>query len=92
MLSAALARNYMFKVSNWSTRKRCENCARLRMKTRERCHWRRSTVFIVNCEHILNFALIVDFEQANVYSVHMKKKQTFFEDKIGYIMSDVVVF
>ena len=37
------------------------------MKTLERCQWRRSIVFIVDCEHISNFVLIVDFEQANVF-------------------------
>ena len=51
------------------------------MKTLERCQWRHSIVVIVNCEHISNFVLIVDFEQANV-----------FEDKIGYTMRYAVVF
>ena len=44
-----------------------------------------------NYEHILNFVLIVDFEQANVSWVHIKKRNTF-EYKIGYIMHYVVVF
>ena len=34
------------------------------MKTLYKRQWRRSNVFIVNCEHISNFVLIVDFEQA----------------------------
>ena len=82
--------NNLFKVSNWSTRIRCENCSRLRTKTLERYQWRHSSVFIVNCKHILNFVLIVEFEQANVYWVHIEKINNF-EDKIGYIMRYVVV-
>ena len=50
-----------------------------------------SSVFIVNCKHILNFIVIVDFEQANVYWVHIGNTN-FFEDKIRYIMRYVVVF
>ena len=39
----------------------------------QRSQWRRSSVFIANCEHISNFALIVDFEQANACLVHIEK-------------------
>ena len=73
LISSLPARNYLFKVTNWSTKIRCENCSRLRMKTLERCQWRRSSVSIVNCEHISKFALIVYFEQANVSWVHIEK-------------------
>ena len=31
------ARNYLFKVSNWRAKMRCESCSRLRMKILERC-------------------------------------------------------
>ena len=61
------------------------------MKTLERCHWRRSSVFIVKCEHISNFFLIIDFEEAKVCWVHIEKTNTF-EDKIGHTMRYVVVF
>ena len=61
------------------------------MKTLGRCQWRHSLVFIVNCEHISSFALIIEFEQANVCWVHIEKKNTF-EDKIVYIMRYVAVF
>ena len=70
---------------------RCENCSRLKIKTLERCHWRRSNVYIVNCELISNFVLIVDFEQANVCWVHIEKTNIF-QDEIEYIMLYVVVF
>ena len=60
------------------------------MKTLEQCQWRRSSVYIVNCKHISNFLLIIDFEQANVFWVHIEKINTF-EDKIRYIMRYVVV-
>ena len=52
--------------------------------------WRRSSVFIVNCEHTSNFLLIIDFEQAKVCWIHIEKINTF-EDKIRYIMRYVAV-
>ena len=61
------------------------------MKTLEQCQWRHSGVFVVNCEHISNFALIVDFEQANVCWIGIEKRNTF-EDMIWYIMRYVAVF
>ena len=61
------------------------------MKTLGRCQWRHSLVFIVNCEHISSFVLIIEIEQANVCWVHIEKKNTF-EDKIVYIMRYVAVF
>ena len=48
-------------------------------------------VFIVNCEHISNFDLIADFEQANACWVHVEMINIF-EGKIEYIMRYVVVF
>ena len=60
------------------------------MKTLERCQWRRSSVYIVNCKHIKNFLLIIDFEQENVFWVHIEKISKF-EDKIRNIMRCVVV-
>ena len=38
-------------------------------------------IFIVNCEHISYFALIVDFVQANICWVHIEKTNNF-EDKV----------
>ena len=78
-------RNYLSKVYNWSTRIRCENCSRLRMKAPERCQRRLSSVSIVNSKYISNFFLIIDFEQANVFWIKT------FEDKIWYIKRYVVV-
>ena len=49
---------YLFKVYNWNNRKRCEICSKLTIKTPEQCQWRRSSVFIVNFEHILHLFLI----------------------------------
>ena len=57
------------------------------MKTLEWYHWHHSSVFIVNCEHISSFALIVGFEHSTVCWVHTEK-----EDKISYIMYYVTVF
>ena len=59
------------------------------MKPLERCQWHCSSVYIVNCEHISNFLLIIDFEQANVCWGNIEKLNTF-EDKIWYIMRYVV--
>ena len=60
------------------------------MKTLERYLWRRSRVYIVNCEHISNSLVIIDFEQAKVFRVHIEKINTF-EDKIRYVMHYLVV-
>ena len=43
---------YLLKVNNRNTRTRCEICSKLTVKTPERRYWRRSSVFIVNFEHI----------------------------------------
>ena len=40
------------KVNNRNTRKRCEICSKLTIKTLKRRHWRRSGVFIVNFKHV----------------------------------------
>ena len=61
------------------------------MKILEQCQWRRSSVFIVNYEHISDFVLIVSFEQANFYWIYFEKTSTF-DGKIEYIMRYVVVF
>ena len=92
MISFVLARNYLFKFSNFSRRIRSESCLILRMLMLTIFNiWRCSSVFIVNCEHISNFVLIVDFEQAKVSLVHIEKTKTF-EDKIWHIMCYVAVF
>ena len=91
MISSVPAMNYLFKGSNWSTRIRFKNCSRLRMKTPERWQRHHSSVFIVNCDRISSFALIVEFEQGNVWWVHIENKNIL-EDKIRYIMRYVAVF
>ena len=45
----------LFKINNKNTRKTCKKYSKLIIKTSERRHWRRSSVFIVNFEHTLNF-------------------------------------
>ena len=60
------------------------------MKTLEQYQWCHSSVYIVNYKHISNFLLIIDFEQANIFWVHIEKINIF-EDKIRYIMRYVVV-
>ena len=67
---------------NFCLRENFLNCS-LRIKTLDGCQWRRSNVFIVNCEHISKFALTVDFEQAVLCWVHIKKTNTF-EDRALY--------
>ena len=51
---------------NRNTVKRCEIRSKLKIKSPERRHWRRSGVFIVNFEHFSRFFSIVEFEQVNV--------------------------
>ena len=48
----------MFKVNNRDLRTRSEISSKLTIKYPERCHWRRSGVFIVNFEHISHFILV----------------------------------
>ena len=49
---------YLFKFNNRNTRKRCQKCSKLKIKTPERRHWNRSGVFIVNFEHISHLFLL----------------------------------
>ena len=44
---------YLFKVNNGNTKKRCEICCKLIIKTPER-----SAVFIDNFEHILHLFIV----------------------------------
>ena len=53
-----LAKNYMFRVNNRSTRTGCEICSKLIIKIPEQRHLRRSGIFIVNFEHISHIALV----------------------------------
>ena len=48
----------MFKVDNKNTRKTCEICSKLTIRTPERCYWHRFGLFIVNFEHISHSALV----------------------------------
>ena len=58
------------------TRKRCEVCSKLIIKTQERRHWCCSGVFIVNFKHFIHFSSvsILDFKQVNVSWVNVKLK------------------
>ena len=49
---------YLFKFNNNNTRKRCEICLKLTIKTPERRPSPHSDIFIVNSEHILHFFLV----------------------------------
>ena len=49
---------YLLKVNNRNTRTRCEICSKLTKKTLERRHWRRSSIFSVNFEHISRLVLV----------------------------------
>ena len=73
--------------SKLATRIRYESCSILRMSmlTIFLPLRRRSSVVIVNCKHISNFVLVVDFEQTEVCLVRIEKTNIF-EDKIGHIM------
>ena len=64
---------YLFIVSSKNTRKRCEICSKLTIKTPEGRYCSRSVVFIVNSEQIFFTSFssisIVDFEQVKVGQV-----------------------
>ena len=67
LISSFPTNNYLFKVSDWITRTTCENCL--------------SGVFIVKCEYVSQFLLIVDFKQANV--CYILKRQTLLKTRSG---------
>ena len=52
------AGNYMFKVNNRNIKTRLEICSDLTVKTPERRQWHRSSIFIVNFEHISHLVLV----------------------------------
>ena len=82
MISFVLTGNYLFEISNLSTRIRYESCLILRLSMLTIFNiWRRFSVFIVNCEHISNFVLIVDFELAKVSLVILKR-----QDRANYAL------
>ena len=49
---------YLLKVNNRKTRTRCKISSKVILKTPERCHWRRFSVFIVSFEHISHLVLV----------------------------------
>ena len=49
---------YLLQVNNRNTKAWCKICSKLTIKTLERCHWRRSGVFILNFEHISHLVLV----------------------------------
>ena len=57
---------YLLKVDNENTRIRSEICSKLTIKTPERCHWRRSSVFIVKFEHNSHFVLVFRLLTLNI--------------------------
>ena len=58
VLSAYPAGTYLLRVNDRNSRTRCETCSKLTIKTPEQCHWRRSSVFFVNFEHISYLVLV----------------------------------
>ena len=68
---------YLFKIKNRNTKKRCDVCSKLTVKTLDRHHRRRSSDFVVNFEHISHLfssVSIVDFEQVNISWVTSMKR------------------
>ena len=58
---------YLLKVNNRNTRRRCETCSKLTIKTPEERRWCRSGIFIVNFEHISNPVLVFLLLTLNMY-------------------------
>ena len=52
------AGNSMFKINNRNTRTRCEICSKLTIKIPEQHQLRRSSLLIVNFEHISRLVLV----------------------------------
>ena len=49
---------YLLKVNDRNTKTRYEICSIVRIKTPERCQWRRSGIFILNFEGISYLVLV----------------------------------
>ena len=63
------SQHLLVQSNSRNTRKKCEICSKLTIKTPERRHWHSSTVLIVNFEHISHLFLVLlsfDFERVNV--------------------------
>ena len=76
---------YLFKFNNRNTRKRCEMCSKLTIKTPERCHWRHSGVSIVNFERISHLFLV--FLLLNLNKKMLPGEQWNKIDKNGLVFS-----
>ena len=48
----------ILKINDKNTKGKCEICSNVTIKTPEQRLWRRSSVFIVNSEHILHLVLV----------------------------------
>ena len=57
-MNESLVNIYLLKVNNRNTKKRCELCSKLTIKTLERHDVVRSDVFIVNFENIFTPFLV----------------------------------
>ena len=55
----------LFKVNNRNTRKRCEICSKVTIKAPERRQCHRSSVCIVNFEHISYLSLLFSYLTLN---------------------------
>ena len=75
---------YLFKFNNRNTRKKCEMCSKLTIKTPERHHWR-SGVSIVNFERILHLFLV--FLLLNLNKKMLPDEQWNKIDKNGLVFS-----
>ena len=60
---------YIFKVNNANTRKRCEICSKVTIKTLDRLHWRRSDIFVVKFGDISYLLLIFVLLTLNMFSI-----------------------
>ena len=49
---------YLLNVNTKSSKRRCEICSKLSIKTSDRCNWRCCGVFTVNFEHIPHLSLV----------------------------------
>ena len=72
---------YLFKSNNRNTRKNCQICSKLTIKTPERRHWRRSVFLLLTSKTFQTF--FFDFKQINVklltntsaVKIHAESKQ-----------------
>ena len=73
------AKIFLVQSPQWNTRRKCEICSKLTIKTPEQRHWRCSGVLNVNFEHVSHLFLmflLYNFCPGNIYLFKVNNENT----------------